>query len=89
MTTESIVTSSIDVEIKNEAAQILESMGLTISDGIRLFLYQVTTSKALPFNVETLNSVTLSALESARDGKDCESVSLDQLALEWDEECGK
>lgn len=48
-----------------------------------------TTSKALPFNVETLNSVTLSALESARDGKDCESVSLDQLALEWDEECGK
>ncbi|MBF0260153.1 MAG: type II toxin-antitoxin system RelB/DinJ family antitoxin [Desulfamplus sp.] len=41
MTTESIVSSLIDVKIKNEAAQILESMGLTISDGIRLFLYQV------------------------------------------------
>ncbi len=64
-------------------------MGFTISDGIRLFLYQVIASKALPFNVETLNSVTLSAMESARDGKNCESVSLEQLALEWNEECGK
>ena len=32
MTTESIVSSLIDVKIKNEAAQILESMGLGISD---------------------------------------------------------
>ena len=89
MTTESIVSSQIDVKVKNEAAQILESMGLTISDGIRLFLYQVIVSKTLPFNVETLNPITLSAMESARDGKDCEITSLEQLALEWDEECGK
>ena len=46
-------------------------------------------SKELPFNVETLNPITLSAMESERDGKDCEIISLEQLALEWDEECGK
>ncbi len=84
--TESIVSSRIDFKIKNEAAQILDSMGLTISDGIKLFLYQVIASKTLPFTVEKFNSATLFAMASARSGECCETVSLEQLASEWNEE---
>ena len=50
---ESVVRSRIDPVVKNEANQILKSMGLTLSDGIRLFLYQVIAQKALPFEIKS------------------------------------
>jgi DNA-damage-inducible protein J len=56
--TNTIVRSRIDPAVKNEASKILRSMGLTLSDGIRLFLHQIIVQKELPFSVKTPNSVT-------------------------------
>jgi DNA-damage-inducible protein J len=64
-------------------------MGLTLSDGIRLFLFQVIASQALPFKAKVPNARTIAALEAARKGE-VEKVSIDQLEKEWKEaECGK
>ena len=86
---EAIVRSRIDPKIKTEATKILDSMGLTMSDGIRLFLHQVIAKKALPFNVEAPNPETVAAMESARRGEGRETVSLGQLAADWNDACAK
>lgn len=76
----------MDGKVKDEANQILKSMGLTLSDGIRLFLYQVISHKALPFLLKAPNKETREAMIAARNGKDLEQVSLRELSDEWEDE---
>ena len=83
---DSIIRSRIDPVIKDQANQILKSMGLSLSDGIRLFLYQVIANKALPFVIKTPNKVTREAMRATRKGKGLEQVSLKDLANEWENE---
>ena len=45
-----IVRARIDAQVKEEASRILEQMGLTPSDGIRMFLTSVAKKKELPFH---------------------------------------
>ncbi len=82
---ESIIRSRIDPNIKNEAAKILKTMGLTMSDAIRLFLYQVIAKKALPFPVEIANAITIEAMEAVRDGKGLEPTSLEEIKKNWND----
>lgn len=49
---ESVIRSRIDSNIKLEAQVLLERLGLTMSDAIRLFLHQVVIEKGLPFQVK-------------------------------------
>jgi DNA-damage-inducible protein J len=65
--------------IKDEANQILNSMGLTISERIRLFLYQVIANKALPFIIKSPNKITQEAMIATRRKKGLESVSLKRI----------
>lgn len=86
---DSVVRSRIDPVVKLEADRILREMGITLSDGIRLFLFQVIAERALPFKVKTPNKQTIAALEAARQGK-VEPVTLGALKREWKKaECGK
>ena len=48
---EAIIRSRIDVSKKIEAEAILNALGLSTSDAIRLFINQVTIEKGLPFLV--------------------------------------
>jgi DNA-damage-inducible protein J len=83
---DSIVRSRIDPIVKDEASKLLKSMGLTLSDGIRLFLYQVIANKSLPFIIKAPNKVTQEAMTAARNGKGLERVSLEELSDEWEDE---
>ena len=49
---ETVIRSRIDSSIKQEAQALLERLGLTMSDAIRLFLHQVVIEKGLPFQVK-------------------------------------
>ena len=49
---ETVIRSRIDSSIKLEAQALLERLGLTMSDAIRLFLHQVVIEKGLPFPVK-------------------------------------
>lgn len=42
----------INEQLKHEANEVFESMGLTMSDAIRIFLKRVVDEKALPFTLE-------------------------------------
>ena len=86
---DSVVRSRIDPFVKAEADRILREMGITLSDGIRLFLFQVIAENALPFKVKTPNKQTIAAMEAARKGK-VERTTLGALKKNWKRaECGK
>ena len=60
------VRSRVDPELKYSAAVVLAQCGLSLSDGIRLFLRQVVVQQGLPFDVKIPNAVTIEAMKEAR-----------------------
>jgi len=52
MATNAVVRSRISVEVKEKAAAVLEEMGLTVSDAIRIVLTRVANENALPFDLK-------------------------------------
>jgi DNA-damage-inducible protein J len=68
MTENSVVRARIDEATKNEAAAVLASMGLTLSDAFRLLLKRVAAEKALPFEPLVPNAETVEAMMAARRG---------------------
>ena len=83
--TDTVVRARIDPGVKNKADQVLKDMGLTLSDGIRLFLHQVITDQALPFLIKTPTAVTVAALQAIEKEQALELTTLEQLAKDWKE----
>jgi DNA-damage-inducible protein J len=79
MTANSVVRARIDERIKNEAAAVLDAMGLTVSDAFRLMMVRIATEKALPFEPLVPNATTIEAMREARKGKLPRSDSIDAL----------
>ena len=61
-----MIRARVDSELKEEAESVLNQLGLTASDAIRLLYKQVVLQKGLPFKVEITNRETLSAIEDIR-----------------------
>lgn len=58
MASTDVVRARIDGHIKEEAANVLAQMGLSVSDAIRMLLTRVATDKALPFDVNGVDRRT-------------------------------
>jgi len=56
----------LDQDLKEQAAEMLSSMGLSISDAVRVFLTRVVTEKAIPFPVRAPNAESLEAIAEAK-----------------------
>ena len=69
MSTNSVVRARIDETTKQEAAAVLDAMGLTLSDAFRLPLKRVAADKALPFAPLIPNAETVEAMKAARRGE--------------------
>ncbi len=63
-----VVRARIDKKTKTEAAAVLATIGLTVSDAFRLLLVKVAQDKALPFEPLIPNAETIAAMEEARSG---------------------
>lgn len=79
MATNSVVRARIDENIKEEAAVVLASMGLTVSDAFRLLLIRVAKEKALPFEPLIPNEETIEAMKAARRGEVKSASSIEEL----------
>lgn len=55
----------VDDEIKTQAAETLEAMGLTMSEAIKLFLHRVVIEQGLPFEMKVPNAKTKAAMAEA------------------------
>ena len=67
--TNTVVRARIDERIKNEAAAVLEAMGLSVSDAFRMLLVRIAAEKALPFEPLTPNQETIDVIKAARRGE--------------------
>ena len=68
-TAETSVRARIRGDIKEEASIVLEAMGLSLSDAIRIMMTRIATEKELPFEPLIPNRETLAAMRDARRGK--------------------
>ncbi len=68
MPANAVVRARIDAKTKAEAAAVLATIGLTVSDAFRLLLVKVAQDKALPFEPLIPNAETIAAMEEARSG---------------------
>jgi DNA-damage-inducible protein J len=79
MPAEDVVRARIDKQVKAEAAAVLESMGLSLSDAIRLLLVRVAQDKALPFAVKAPNPETREAIAELEAGRGKRFASVEDL----------
>ncbi len=56
----------LEPELKAVANKVLNDVGLSLSDAIRIFLRQVVANRGLPFEIKQPNKATLRAIEEAR-----------------------
>lgn len=66
MAATAMVHVRVDEEVKEQAAEALAAMGLSVSDAVRIFLKRVVTEQAMPLELKVPNAVTLAAMEEAR-----------------------
>lgn len=69
MTANALVQARVAETVKEEAAVVLASLGLTVSDAVRLLLTRIAQEKALPFEPLVPNEATIAAVREARSGK--------------------
>ena len=70
MAASAFVRARIDETLKDEAAAVLASMGLTVSDLVRIVLTKVAKEKALPFDMRIPNTLTTQTLAMSERGED-------------------
>jgi DNA-damage-inducible protein J len=66
MAATTMVHVRVDEKIKTQAAETLASMGLTVSDAVRVFLTRVVADQQLPFAMLAPNAGTRAAMREAR-----------------------
>jgi len=62
------IQTTIDARIKDEATAVLATMGLTLSDAVRLLLTKVAQERTLPEGLCTPKQTTIAAMQEARGG---------------------
>lgn len=69
MSANAVVRARIDEDIKDRAAAVLSTMGLTVSDAVRILLTRVARDEAFPFDL-TPNALTAETLRKSERGED-------------------
>ena len=78
-TADTYVRARIDTKTKEQAAEALEAMGLSISDAIRLLMLRIAGERRLPFEVKVPNATTRKAIAELEAGKGKRFASVDDL----------
>ena len=79
MSNNTVVRARINSDVKTEAMEVLDAMGLTISDAIRLLLLRVAEEKQLPFIVKVPNAATAKAMKELEAGGGTRYSSVEEM----------
>jgi len=64
---------------KEQAKLIFKELGITMGDAFNMFLSQVNLHQGMPFEIKIPNDITKKVIKEARQGKNVEDFSLDEL----------
>ena len=76
--TDTYVRARIDTRTKQLATEALESMGLSVSDAIRLLMIRIAEEHQLPFSVIVPNTTTRKAIKELEAGKGQSASTIDE-----------
>ena len=79
-----VVRARIDQATKDEAAAILDTIGLTVSDAFRMMMRRIVAERRLPFDPLVPNATTIAATEAARRGELETAGSIDNVFEQLD-----
>lgn len=65
--TTTMVHVRVNEQVKTQATEALASMGLSVSDAVRVFLTRIAAEKQLPFALKVPNAETRAALAEAQE----------------------
>ena len=65
MAATAMVHVRVDEQVKAQATETLASMGLSVSDAVRVFLMRVVAEQQLPFALKVPNTETRAAMTEA------------------------
>lgn len=80
------VRARIDPKLKSEAVSVLNGMGLSVSDAIRLTLIRIVEDQAMPFLPRVPNAETQKAMHAAHEGAGKSFSSVEDLFLDLQDE---
>lgn len=78
-TANAYVRARIDTNTKERAAEALASMGLSISDAIRMLMFRIAEERRLPFDAKVPNATTRKAMAELEAGKVKRFATVDDL----------
>jgi DNA-damage-inducible protein J len=80
------VQSRVNPELKMQAEQVFSAMGLSVADGIRMFLQQTVNMGGLPFRPSSKqpNKETLAAIEEIEKGGGIRYSSVEDMFKDLD-----
>ncbi|WP_208598983.1 type II toxin-antitoxin system RelB/DinJ family antitoxin [Desulfonatronum thioautotrophicum] len=84
MTLSSMLHIRVDPEMKNQAVQALDSMGLTVSDAVRILLKRIVTDQVFPLELKVPNAKTQAAMDEARDMMSADSLRYSKQSALFD-----
>jgi DNA-damage-inducible protein J len=77
------IQTRINPELKKKAQKILNTLNLSMSEAISLYLTQVTLHRGIPFDIRIPNDLTVKTLEKTERGEELNEVSsVDELFQE-------
>ncbi len=69
------IQTRVDPEVKRNAQDILNTLNISMSEAISMFLSQITLHKGIPFDVKIPNPITAQTLMDSEDGKELHTVA--------------
>ena len=64
MTETSLIQARVDTELKNEASELFESLGLDMTTAIKVFLKRCLQEGGIPFEIKNNKETNLDALKA-------------------------
>lgn len=79
MASDTVVRARVSSEVKAEAGAALATMGLSLSDAVRLLLVRVAREKTMPFDIRIPNAETIAAIEELERGEGASFNTVEEL----------
>lgn len=81
------VHARIDLKTKKKSERVLERLGMTPTEAVRLLYRQIALRQEFPLELRVPNRLTAETLEKSDRGEEIESFdSLAEMAASWKEE---
>lgn len=79
MAATAIIQARVEPALKEEATLVLDAIGLTPSEAVRILFSRIVAERKFPMELLVPNEETLEALRDAREGRLHSAASFDEM----------